>query len=547
MRIHWLAAIALTAPGLAAAQEGPVWFEDVAATVGLDFRHVSGARPERPYFPEIVGGGGALCDLDGDGDVDAYLVQSGTLWEPESNAARNRLYRNRGDGTFEEVTAGSGADDRGYGMGVTVGDHDGDGDADLYVTNYGPNRLLRNDGEFRFTDVTEEAGVGDPGWSMSASFSDLDADGDLDLFVTNYVTWTKETQLDCRDAAGKLGYCVPTHYNAPSRDTLYRNDGDGTFTDISETAGMAGSYGNGLGVFCADMTGDDRPDIFVANDKLLDHLWVNDGDLQFTEDALIRGCACDEDGYAKAGMGVAVVDWDDDGDRDFLVVNFAHEADSFYENDGGFFYDRSVSIGLGFKTRKYTRFGIGFRDFDNDGWLDLYLSNGRVTLPIVSKESGDPFGEQNLLFAGTPERTLREVLPLGGAAPAEYTSRAAIFGDIDDDGGIDVLVVNRDGPAQMLRNVVHDRGAWIGFRVRERSGADALGAVVTLDVGERTVQRDVLSAQSYLAASDPRVHVGLGEAEGAGNVRVRWTDGTIETFGDRPAGAYHELRRGAGE
>lgn len=544
------ATFSLVAAGAAGAQAdadaGTPWFRDDAAASGLDFRHVTGAKPERPYFPEIVGGGGALYDLDDDGDLDAYLVQSGTLYEPGSAAGRNRLYWNQGNGTFVDGTEGSGADDRGYGMGATVGDFDGDGDPDLYVTNCGPNALLRNDGGGRFVDVTAASGTGDPGWGTSAAFADLDLDGDLDLFVANYVTWSLETEIDCVGPAGDLGYCVPTHYDSPSRDTLYRNNGDGTFTDVSETAGMVGTFGNGLGVVCADVTGDGLPEIIVANDKLFDHLWINEGNLQFQEDALIRGCACDEDGYAKAGMGMAIVDYDDDGDRDFLVVNFSQETDSYYENEGdGYFFDRSVSIGLGFKTKKYTRFGVGFRDFNNDGRLDLYFANGRVTLPSGSYQ-GDPFGETNLLFAGQADGTLDEVLPRGGtAAEQKLTSRAAIFGDVDNDGGVDVLVVNRDGPVQMLRNV-RERGAWAGFRVRERSGADALGAALTLQVGAATVHRDVISAQSYLAASDPRVHLGLAGAKQVDSVVVRWTDGQEESFGAFPAGSYHLLERGTG-
>ncbi len=547
--IRIAAAIALgSTAGDAAAQAEPVpWFENVTASCGIDFRHDTGADPTRPYFPETVGGGGALADLDGDGDLDAYLVQCGSLREPGGDRGRNRLYLNRGDGTFEDVTDGSGADDRGYGMGVAVGDYDGDGDEDLYVTNYGANALFRNEGDGRFTDVTETAGVGDPGWGTSASFADLDGDGDLDLFVTNYVTWSVETEIDCFNVAGEPDYCVPTHYQSPSRDTLYRNDGDGTFTDVSESSGIHSSFGNGLGVVVADVTGDDRPDIFVANDKLFDHLWVNEGDLVFTEDALLRGCACDEDGYAKAGMGVAAVDWDEDGDRDLFVVNFANETDSYYDNDGtGFFFDRSVAIGLGFRTRKYTRFGVGFRDFDNDGHRDVYFANGRVAMPTGERPEGDPYEEPNLLFRGTEEDVLVEVEPMGGTGPEAFTSRAAIFGDVDDDGGMDVLVVNRDGPVQMLRNVHPERGAWIGFDVKTPQGAAALGAWVTYSIDGQPRRRDVISGQSYLAASDPRVHVGLGSADGVTDVIVHWPDGTTEPFGDLPAGSWHELVRGAG-
>jgi enediyne biosynthesis protein E4 len=528
---------------------GEPWFRDTRDETGPDFRHHTGARPERPYFPEIAGGGGALVDVDGDGDLDAYLVQSGSLYEPGGDVCRNRLYLNDGTGRFTDATDGSGADDRGFGMGVAAGDYDGDGDTDLYVTNVRANALLRNDGGGHFTDVTAAAAVGDTSWSTSAAFADLDLDGDLDLYVANYVNWTMATELDCPHPTGNLDYCDPTHYNAPSRDTLYRNEGNGTFTDVSESAGMGGTYGNGLGVMCADVTGDDLPEIIVANDRVFDNLWVNHGDLTFTEDALFRGCACDDDGYPKAGMGMSIIDYDNDGDRDFLVVNYAKETDSFYENDGsGFFLDRAAAIGVGFKTKQFTRFGVGFGDFDNDGRTDIYYANGRATRPRADyRTDGDPFAEPNLLFRGLEGGKVEEVLPRGGNGPAEYTSRAAVFGDVDNDGGLDVLVVNRDGPVQMLHNVKKDRGNWIGFRVRQPSGGDALGATVVVTLDGQPIQRDALSAQSYLAASDPRPRFGLGRAAGVQAVKVHWPGGAWEEFGDFPAGAYHDLVRGTGK
>ena len=244
---------------------------------GLDFRHDSGHR-NRYLMPEIMSGGAALFDMDGDGDLDAYLVQSGLVEGPAEDRPPNQLFSNRGDGTFQDVTTGSGADDRGYGMGVATGDYDGDGDLDLYVTNVGPNVLLRNDGDGHFTDVTQTAFVGDPGFSASATFVDHDADGDLDLFVTNYLNWSVETELECiLLSTGRLDYCSPQRYGAPTPDTLYRNNGDGTFTDVSKEAGIADGLGTGLGVVAGDFTGDGLVDIFVANDGMMDRLWVNDG------------------------------------------------------------------------------------------------------------------------------------------------------------------------------------------------------------------------------------------------------------------------------
>ena len=532
--------------GPVAAPDSLVWFEDVAAANGVDFVHISGHR-EKPYFPEIMGGGGALFDMDLDGDLDLYLVQSGSLYEPGSDAARNRLYRNRGDGTFEDATVESGADDRGYGMGCAVGDYDNDGDPDLYVTNYGPDVLLRNEGGGRFTDVTAAAGVGDPAWGTSATFADLDSDGDLDLFIANYVNWTMANELDCPNWFGQPDYCLPTNYEAPARDTLYRNNGDGTFADASESAGLTADLGYGLGVAAADFDADGKTDLFVANDTVFNQLWINQGGLRFVDDALLRGCAVDENGTAKAGMGIALADYDADGDRDILVANLWKQSDSYFENEGGFFTDRTARMGLGVPSRRFTRFGAGFHDFDNDGRLDLYLANGRVEAAL-EPPTADKYAEPNLLMRGKLDGTLEEVSPVGGTREPEiYTSRAAIFGDINNDGGMDVVVVNRDGPAQVYKNVRAGRGNWIVLRVREANGRDALGASVTMNVDGRAIMRDVISGYSYLAANDPRVHVGLGATGSVDNVTVRWSDGGVESFGTIQANQVIEIRRGAGK
>ena len=529
-------------PGGSGPAVGPVWFEEAAERSGLVFHHDSGSTG-RPLFPEIIGGGAALFDMDGDGDLDAYLVQSGSLREPDTARGANRLFRNDGQGDFEDVTVGSGAGDRGYGMGVAAGDYDNDGDVDLYVTNFGPNVLLRNDGRGRFTDVTEDAGVGNPSWSISAGFVDYDGDGDLDLFMANYVNWTERIEQDCYNHSGLVDYCLPNNYNAPATDTLYRNDGGGRFTDVTEPAGLLTAFGNGMGVVCGDYDDDGDQDLFVANDTMLNQLWINQGDGSFVDESLFRGCALDEHGREKAGMGVTTADIDDDGDLDLLVVNLKGQTDSFFRNDGGFFSDQTGVVGLGTTSRSYTRFGIGLYDFDNDGHLDLYEANGKVTKSPEAE--GDPYTEPNVLFRGDGRGRFMTVSPLGGAErPVAYTSRAAAFGDVDGDGGVDVLVVNRDGPAQLLRNVVAHPGEWIGFRVLDEHGRDALGATVTFEIDGRKLRRDVRSAFGYCASSDPRLHVGLGSASGVQNVTVRWIGGSIERFGHRAAGQLVELRRG---
>jgi hypothetical protein len=521
------------------------WFEDVSRRSGVEFAHRSG-RQEKPYFPEIMGGGCAIFDLEGDGDQDLYLVQSGSLHERGGEDARNRLYRNRGDGRFDDISDGSGADDRGYGMGVAAGDYDDDGDTDLYVTNVGPNVLLRNEGDGHFTDVTAAANVGHAGWGTSAAFADLDADGDLDLFVANYVDWSRESERACLNAFGVPDYCLPLSYEAPSPSALYRNEGNGTFTDVSDASGIGAVTGYGLGVACADFDGDGRIDVFVANDSVFNQLWINRGGLVFEDEALLRGCAVDEDGLAKAGMGVMAFDGDDDGDQDLFVANLERQSDSYYANEKGTFHDRTALAGLGIRSRAFTRFGLGFQDFDQDGWLDLYVATGRVTLPPEPVE-GDPYAEPDLLFRGARNGVMNEVLPAGGTAEAAvFTGRGVAFGDLDGDGAVDVVVANRDGPAQVLRNVVAARGKRVTLRVLERSGRDALGARVVVRLGDRVITRLVQSGYSYLAASDPAVHVGLGEAEGIEAVSVFWVDGEESVFGPRAAGQTHVLRRAGG-
>ncbi len=521
-----------------------LWFEDVANQRGLRFVYESGHR-DRFYLPEIMGGGAALFDMDNDGDLDAYLVQGGRVPGGERARGGNRLFRNRGDGTFDDVTAASGAEGHGYGMGVTAGDYDNDGDVDLYVTNVGPNILLRNDGGGRFVDVTRDAGVGDAHWSTSAAFLDYDADGDLDLYVANYINWTPAAELPCFSLTGVPDYCSPRNYNAPAPDTLYRNNGDGTFTDVSAQAGIRVAFGNGLGVVAGDFDEDRRVDVFVANDSTMNQLWLNQGGGRFRDAALLRGCALDQDGAPKAGMGVHAADPDHDGDLDLLVVNLDGESDSFYRNHGPYFTDDTVAVGLRAVSRPFTRFGMAMLDFDNDGWLDLFEANGRVGRQS-EMYGADPFAEPALLFQGV-EGGFKEVQPRGGTARRLIaTSRAAAFGDLDNDGGLDIVVVNRDAAAFLLHNVVAPRGHWTGLRLLDRHGRDALGAEVTLTVGSRHLRVDARAAYSYLASNDPRVHVGLGPDTAVRDVRVRWPDGTTETFGGVPIDTYTTLREDPG-
>jgi hypothetical protein len=523
----------------------PPWFEEIAVRAGIDFVHHSG-HDRRHLLPEIMGGGAALFDMDNDGFLDLYLIQNGNLSDPSAGSG-NRLYRNRGNGTFEDVTGSSGAGVRGYGMGVTAGDFDNDGFTDLYITNFGSNVLLRNDGRGHFVDVTAKAGVASAGWSTSAAFVDYDGDGDLDLFVAHYLNWRPAAEVECFSLSGVPDYCSPASYDLPSAATLYQNNGNGTFTDVSARSGLTAAVGNGLGVVAGDFNGDGRIDVMVSNDRTPNHLWLNEGGGRFREAALAMGCALDQDGVAKSGMGVDAVDLDDDGDRDLLVVNLDGESDSFFRNQGTFFVDDTVSIGLRTPSRRFTRFGTAFRDFDNDGWLDLYEANGRVGRQSETY-SADPYAEPSLLFRGLAGPRFEEVAPRGGTSPLLVaSSRAAAFGDIDNDGGVDVVVVNRDSRPFLLHNVVKARGHWAMLRVVEEHGRDALGAEVTMTVGSRTIRRDVRAALSYLASNDPRVHVGLGQETIARNVTVKWADGLNERFGDIQADKIVVLRRGSGQ
>jgi len=562
-----------------AAAPDPPWFEEISRRAGIDFVHRSG-HGDRFFLPEIMGGGAALFDMDGDGDLDLYLVQSGSLLDRAASGGGNRLFRNRGDGRFDDVTAESGAGVRAYGMGVAAGDFDNDGAVDLYVTNFGPNVLLKNDGHGRFTDVTSQAFMsaggswlanrssrenrtgppsplrgygGQPspaipseGWSTSAAFLDYDGDGWLDLFVARYLDWRPSAEIECFSLTGVPDYCSPRTYDLPTSSTLYHNNGDGTFTDVSERAGLRQAVGNGLGVVAGDFNGDGRVDLFVANDGTPNHLWLNQGDGRFREAGLLAGCAVDEDGRPKAGMGVHAADTDDDGRLDLLVVNLDGESDSFYRNRGPFFSDDTAAAGLRTASRPFTRFGMALLDFDNDGYLDLYEANGRVGRQS-EMFSDDPYAEPNLLFRGAAGPRFDEAKPRGGTRTLLVgTSRGAAFGDIDNDGGIDIVVVNRDGRPYLLHNVVNARGHWLLFRVVDAHGRDAFGAELSMSVGSRTIRRDVRAAYSYLASNDPRVHVGLGKETRVRGVMVRWPDGAHERFGDFAAGAIIVLRRGGG-
>jgi len=543
------------------------YFRDVTREAGIDFTHFTGASGEL-YFVETVGAGAALFDYDGDGDLDLYLVQSAMLGPKGIEAATfsprgplplsDRLLRNdldpgaAGDSPprFVDVTEASGIRATGYGMGVATGDYDRDGHVDLYVTNFGPNQLWRNNGDGTFVDRTREAGADDPRWSVAAAFLDYDLDGWLDLYVGNYTNFRLASNKRCHSASGFPDYCAPGSYD-PEPARLLRNRGDGTFEDATARAGV-GEPGYTLGAVTADFDGDGWVDIFVALDQMPNQLWINQRDGTFVNEALLRGCAVNAVGIAEAGMGVDAGDVDQDGDLDVFITHFSQETNTLYLNDGaGGFEDATQASGLGPPSWPYTGFGTGFLDYDNDGRLDVLVVNGAVRFIPELYHARDPYPlhEPDQLFRNLGGGRFEDVTANAGPAFAlPEVGRGAAFGDIDNDGDTDVVITNNNGPARLLRNEVGSARRWIGLRLVDRHGGDDVpGATVEVAAADGAVfLRLVRGGASYVSAHDPRVLVGLGDAEGALRARVRWPSGRIETFTGLPERTYTDLREGRG-
>ena len=521
---------------IAATKKVAPWFENVAHEVGIDHTFYSG-DVGKYYIIETMGGGAALFDYDNDGDLDLYITQGNVLDDALLASLQNKLYENVG-GEFEERGV---VDDTQYSIGVTTGDYNNDGLVDLYITNFGRNTLLKNKGDGYFEDVTEIAGVGESAFSASAEFSDLDLDGDLDLFVTNYLDWTPETEKECFSEQNRRDYCNPSSYDAPISDTLYFNNGDGTFTNVSQQSGIASIAGTGLGLAIATIDGDHLPDIFVANDGMPDRLWINQGNGTFKESAMLLGCAVDDSGKEKASMGVELMDADQDGDLDLLVTTLFKETDSFYLNDGGIFVDATARWGLAADTRTYTRWGIAVEDFDNDGLDDLYEATGRVRWQADNWSESDWLAEPNLLFTQEKLGRFSLVDSAGGvSSPLIKSAHGVSAGDIDGDGGVDLIVVNKDATVDVLKNVVQTRGNWIVLDVRNKHSSPALGAVVKVTLTDGTVvTKHVRSGGGYASASDPRIHLGLGDEAEVASVSVQWPDGSTKIIESLEAGSTY--------
>jgi len=525
------------------------------------------------HYAEIIAPGAALFDYDNDGDLDVYLVQGQMLDPPVTAAASKsptgRLFRNdlaiTPDGRrtlrFTDVTEASGIAARGYGMGAATGDINNDGCVDLYLTNLGANQLFRNNCRGTFTDVSKASRTDDPSWSVPAAFLDYDRDGWLDLFVGNYLSWRVASSMPCFSPSGRPDYCSPNVYQAqPSH--LYRNNRDGTFTDVTAAAGIAREFGPALGVSTADFNGDGWIDVYVANDGQPNQLWMNQRDSTFKNLGPLSGTALSAHGKAKAGMGVDAGDVDNDGDEDLFVTNLTGEGNDLYVNDGaGLFEERSAPSGLGVASRGYTGFGTAWFDIDNDSWLDTLVANGAVQTIEALRRVNDPLPlhQRKLLFrnlgagassAGRTSVRFEDATARGGAAfELSEVGRGAAFGDVDNDGDTDVLVANNNGTPRLLVNNIGSRQHWIGLRLMGKdSPRDMLGARVAIVRDPApTLWRRARSDGSYASANDPRVLVGLGQSASAPRVRVVWPGGATEEWSAVPIDRYTTLKEGDGK
>jgi hypothetical protein len=550
------AGLMLSVPQPRDVRGGGITFTAVGADAGLNAPIVFGGRDTNIYLTETTGTGVAMLDYDADGWIDLFFVNGSTLegFKPGAEPT-NRLYRNKRNGAFEDVTASAGLAASGWGQGACAGDYDNDGFADLAVTYWGQNRLYHNDGRGRFTDVSQKAGMPSPRrrWSTGCAFFDYDRDGRLDLFIANYVDFDPATTP--KPDAGLCRYrglpvsCGPSGL-PPARSALYRNRGDGTFADVSARTGIerpSGIYA--LGVSTIDFDNDGWTDLYVAGDSSASVLYRNNHNGTFTDVAVPAGCAYSADGRAQAGMGVAVGDYDRNGWMDIFKTNFAGDTSTLYANSGkGFCEDRTFAAGLGVNTR-WLGWGTAFVDFDNDGWLDLLSVNGHVYPEVRRVKSEAGYEQPKVLYRNLGTARFQDVTALVGAPlTVPKAARGAAFGDIDNDGWVDVAVANVNDRPDLYRVTGPSSNHWIAFKlVGTRSNRDAIGARVHIVAGgplKMEQWQEVRGGGSYLSQNDLRVHFGLGPAAVVERVDVRWPNGVEERWRDQAAGTVHTLREG---
>jgi hypothetical protein len=538
-----------SAPAPAAAP--PPFFVDATEAWGVDV-DLDRAAPGSYFMPDSMAGGVALFDADGDGDLDLYLVHG--RWDVARRAPAadgvNRLLLQGDDGVFRVTPDAAGAADAGYGMGVAVGDADNDGDLDLYVANYGPDAFYRNRGDGTFENATADAGIGNDAWSASVGFFDADGDGWLDIFVTNYLAY--DSVREARDAAGRPDYAAPS-VSPGVPDVLYRNTGDGTFTDVTEAAGLA-TPGRGLGVIFDDLDGDGHIDVYVANDGDPNFAWISQADGTFVDRAALLGLAVNSYGRPEAGMGIARGDVDGDGAEDLLLTHFVQETNTLYRRLGsGQFSDETLARGLAGPSLDRTGFGAAFFDLELDGDLDLFIANGRVfrRRPLAGARLSDhwnSYGEPNQLFVNRGGGRFAEVaVGCGPACNDIEVSRGLVAGDLDRDGDVDLVVTNANGTVRLYRNETPRQGHWLAVRAIDPAlRRDAIGARIEVRLDRRVLVRTVTAARSYLSSADLTTHFGLGEAERVDRILVRWPDGAIEHFDGGDVDRLRVIRRGEG-